>query len=308
MARPLRYVPRDAVVEVTARTLGSRFLLRPSPAVNDLIAGIIGRAQERYGVRIFALVVLSTHLHALLGVDDAAQLAAFMRYVLGNIAIEVGRHHGWRGRFWGRRYRAIVIADRQAQLDRMRYLLSNGPKEGLVERCSDLPGLTSVRVLTAGARMLGTWFDRTAELEARRRGEVPDPLKVETIYEVKHTPLPALAELEPEEYRKLIAQMVREVEEAAREDRARRGKHGVLGARRMLEQDPHAEPASTDTSCAPPVHASSLSVRRALLAAYQRFVDAFRSAASFLRRGLPAEFPEGAFPPPAPFVALTCPG
>src|ERR1041385_948394 len=95
MPRPLRYVPPAAVVEVTARTVGSRFLLRPDPTTNELVLGVVGRAQALYGVRIFALTVMSNHLHALLGVDHAAQLAAFMQYLLANVAKEVGRHHQW---------------------------------------------------------------------------------------------------------------------------------------------------------------------------------------------------------------------
>ena len=59
MPRPLRYVPPGAMVEVTLRTVHGRFLLRPSRALNELVAGVVGRAQRRYGMRIHALVVLS---------------------------------------------------------------------------------------------------------------------------------------------------------------------------------------------------------------------------------------------------------
>ena len=81
MARPLRFVPPNALVEVTTRTVHGRFLLRPSAEVNDMILGIIGRAQTLYPVRVHAFVVLSNHVHALLSVDDAAQLAAFMAFI-----------------------------------------------------------------------------------------------------------------------------------------------------------------------------------------------------------------------------------
>jgi len=52
MSRPFRLVPPAAVVEVTARTVGSRFPLRPDPTTNVLVLGVIGRAQHLYGVRI----------------------------------------------------------------------------------------------------------------------------------------------------------------------------------------------------------------------------------------------------------------
>ena len=145
MARPLRFVPPNALVEVTTRTVHGRFLLRPSAEVNDMILGIIGRAQTLYPVRVHAFVVLSNHVHALLSVDDAAQLAAFMAFINGNIAREIGRLHEWRHRFWARRYRAIVVADDLAAVARLRYILQNGCKEGLVDRPGDWPGLSCVR-------------------------------------------------------------------------------------------------------------------------------------------------------------------
>src|SRR5688500_6619467 len=119
MPRPLRFIPPGALVEVTTRTVQARLLLRPSPEVNDLILGVIGRAQSLFPVRIHGLVVLSNHWHALLTIDDAAQLAGFMAFVNGNIAREIGRLHDWRHHFWSRRYRAIIVADETAAVDRL---------------------------------------------------------------------------------------------------------------------------------------------------------------------------------------------
>ena len=78
------------MVEVTLRTVHGRFLLRPSRALNELVVGVVGRAQRRYGMRIHALVVLSNHAHALLTPESPQQLAAFMAFVAGNLAREAG--------------------------------------------------------------------------------------------------------------------------------------------------------------------------------------------------------------------------
>jgi hypothetical protein len=96
------------------RTVHGRFLLRPSRTANDLVAGVIGRAQRKHGMKIHGLVVLSGHWHALLTPDSSQQLAAFMDFVAGNIAREIGRLHDWRETFWARRYRAIVVSDELA--------------------------------------------------------------------------------------------------------------------------------------------------------------------------------------------------
>ncbi len=302
MARPLRYVPPDSVVEVTARTAGSRFLLRPGPTANDLIVGVLGRAQALYGVRIHAVAVMSNHLHALVSVDHAAQLAAFMQHALANIAKEVGRHHRWRGPFWSRRYRSIVVADAESQVARLRYVLCQGLKEGLVERAERWPGVSSLKATTKGARLLGVWYDRTAQFVARRRGDKPDPFRTEQIYELHLSHLPTLGHLSGPEYGRYVVDLIRKEEDVVREDRAQLGKASVLGERRILEQDPHAAPSRSDRSPAPLVHAASFAVRHAFRAAYQAFVDAFRAAAECLRAGATGAFPLGAFPPPTPFV------
>jgi hypothetical protein len=65
MPRPLRFVPANSLVEVTARTLQGRLLLRPSPELTDIIPGVIGKAQDLYKMSIYAFVVLGTHAHFL---------------------------------------------------------------------------------------------------------------------------------------------------------------------------------------------------------------------------------------------------
>jgi putative transposase len=308
MARPLRFVPPRSVVEVTARTTGSRFLLRPDAAVNDLILGIFGRAQEKYGVRIFAIVVLGNHMHALLGVETAEQLASFMRFVLGNIALEVGKHHRWLGRFWGRRYSSIVVADGGAQVARLSYILSNGCKEGLVERPEDWPGVSSARALIEGRRLLGTWFNRSAEYEARRRGRRPDPSLTRTEYAVVLSQLPVWEHLSAAEYAAAVRELARAAEESARRARQADGDAPVLGPERVLREDPHKHPAHSARRPAPLVHAITRRMRQAFTAAYRAFVDAYRTAAALLRAGKRgATFPENAFPPARPFVAPSSP-
>jgi putative transposase len=82
MSRRLRFVPEGgSLVEVTCRTVQSRHLLRPSREVNEIIAGVLGRAQRLYDIRICAFVFLSSHYHLLLDVRDAHQLSNFMRYL-----------------------------------------------------------------------------------------------------------------------------------------------------------------------------------------------------------------------------------
>jgi hypothetical protein len=63
MARPLRFVPANALVEVTTRTIQGRLLLKPSPELTTIILGVIGKAQGLYGMAIHAFVLISTNPH-----------------------------------------------------------------------------------------------------------------------------------------------------------------------------------------------------------------------------------------------------
>jgi REP element-mobilizing transposase RayT len=92
MSRKLRFIPEGgAVVETTSRTIQGRLLLRPSPELNDLILGVLGRAQRLYPLEILGYVFASNHYHLLLRVEDARQLSRFMGYFNGNLAREVAR-------------------------------------------------------------------------------------------------------------------------------------------------------------------------------------------------------------------------
>ena len=56
------FIPEEgALVDITCRTIHSRYLLRPDPALNEIILGVLGRAQRLYPVEISAFFVASNH-------------------------------------------------------------------------------------------------------------------------------------------------------------------------------------------------------------------------------------------------------
>jgi hypothetical protein len=305
MARKLRYLPEGgALVEVTNRTLHGRLLLRPSLELNDIVAGILGRAQRLYPVDLMAFVPLSNHYHLIVWAETAQRLASFVGYFNSNLAREVGRLTGWTGKIWERRYQAIVISDEEeAQVERLRYVLAHGVKENLVARLRDWPGLHCVRQLVDGEPLAGTWRDRTQEYAARRRrGERPDPLQYTTTETATFSPLPCWKDLSPGQYRDRLAKMADEIEEDAAAARRRR-RIEPFGAAAILAQDPASRPERIKRSPAPLLHAASKAMRQAFYEGFHLFVAAYRTAAEKLRRGDPQPgFPLGCFPPALPFV------
>ena len=305
MSRPLRFVPAPkTLVEVSTRTIQSRFLLRPSNALNEIVLGILGRAQEIYGVGLCGYAFASSHYHLLLLVDTAKQLSDFMGYFNSNLAREAGRLVDWREKFWSRRYRAIVVSGEEAaQRERLKYVLSHGAKEGLVGDPREWPGVHAIRPLLDGEPTQGIWFDRTQEYAARRRGEEFDRLRYAMTYSVVLSPLPCWEDLPAELQRQRIAEIA---EEIGAESAARQKEKGVapVGADAIRRQQPHHRPAKTKKSSAPLFHTATKRVRDDLLNTYYAFVAAFREAAEKLKEGnRNAAFPIGSFPPGLPFVS-----
>ncbi|MCH7665965.1 MAG: transposase, partial [Acidobacteria bacterium] len=286
----LRIIPEGgALVEVTCRTVHGRFLMKPSRRLNEIVLGVLARAQRMYPVDIVAPVFLSNHYHLLVWVPNAQRLAAFMGYLNGNLAKEAGRIANWREKFWGRRYQAIVVSDESAaQIARLEYILSHGVKEGLVRRPADWPGVNGVHALLEAKPLEGAWVHRTKAYNARMRGEKLSKEEIESTETVSLAPLPCWAHLDAATYREKVAELVAAIEEAGREN----------SPALALPQSAHERPLRSKRSPAPYFHCASKRVRRELFEAYRWFVAAYREATERLSRGDPSPgFPEGSFPP-----------
>ncbi|HTG32877.1 MAG TPA: hypothetical protein VLB76_08075 [Thermoanaerobaculia bacterium] len=164
------------------------------------------------------------------------------------------------------------------------------------------PGLQSVRQLADGKPLAGTWFDRTQEYLARRKGETVDRLRYATPETVTFSPLPCWKNLSPEAYRQRVANMATEIEGDAAAVRKRTGTE-PFGVAAILAQDPTSRPKRLKKSPAPLFHAASQAMRRYFYESFSWFVAAYRTAAEKLQKGDPdPHFPLGSFPPALPFV------
>ena len=298
-----RWIPFGKLVEVTCRVMQARYLLRPSRDLNEILTGVLAKAARRYPVGVVAYHALSNHIHMLVVPEDAQALAGFMSFFAGNLAKEAGKLHGWKEKFWGRRYSHIVVSDEpEAQQERLRYLLTQGCKEGLVRRPEDWPGPSSTEALLTGRSVQGVWFNRSAEYEACRSGKSFSKYDFAEVLDLELTPLPAWAHLTAEQRQQRVRQVVDEITEETRQRSEQTGCK-PLGVRRVLRQDPHAAPTHPKRSPKPIVHAAAHSVRQQLRIQFDLFRRAYREASQALRAGdASAEFPPGCHRPPLPFV------
>jgi len=119
-----------------------------------------------------------------------------MRHMACNVSKEVGRLRDWTGALWARRYDAIVVSDEpDVQRNRLKYLLSHGVKEGLVESPLHWPGVHAAEALVHGEPLEGFWFNRSKEWAARNRGLDVGYYDFATKFQVHLSPLPAFRDL-----------------------------------------------------------------------------------------------------------------
>ncbi|MCP3957347.1 MAG: hypothetical protein GY719_05795 [bacterium] len=311
MGRPARFIPENkdgVLVEVTARTIGARALLVPSPdprRFNEAVIGVMGRALEVSPLELCSAVWTANHYHCLLVVRDQQQLSRFMHHLGCNISKEIGgRIRKWRGAFWERRYDGIVVSgEPEAQWQRLKYHLSHSVKEGLCESPLQWPGVHAAKALVHGELLEGYWFSRSKAWAAENRGQDVGRYDFATRYLVGFSPLPAFRHLPPEEYKDRVAGLIREIEE---EGERKRDGNPVAGTEKIFSQNPYEPPTRrTKRSSKPLFHVASRQAREDLRQEILVYLAQYWEASQALRRGnLKAAdwFPAGCYPPAFAFV------
>jgi REP element-mobilizing transposase RayT len=306
-----RYFPENVPVHVISRIFQGRYLLKPNRQLRKLVAGVLGRAQRVFPlVKLYATAFLSNHFHAMLS-GPAAQLAAFIAHVKREISRRWGETPGvnWPGTMWST-YLATALPSAASQIQCLKYILSQGVKEKLVDKPQQWPGVHSARTLMSGSRMIGEWLHGTAlgrAQDAQSRRKRPKPVRKADFYEtyeVKHVPIPAWAHLSAEDYKVRVRRLVDEIVE---EGRIARGGKPPLGVKAVL-----AIPLNHRSDLPPQPWFEK---RKRLIcwgdprdAEVQQFIDdywtfqrAFRAASkAFLEGDGSAVFPRYAFKPGGP--------
>jgi hypothetical protein len=89
-------------------------------------------------------------------------------------------------------------------VERLRYVLSQGVKENLIEQARHWPGVHSAAALLDGVPLKGHWFDRTREYAARNQHEEFGRLQFVSDESVVLSTLPCWAHLTAAAYRNRV--------------------------------------------------------------------------------------------------------
>jgi REP element-mobilizing transposase RayT len=294
MAWPLRKFEPLLIYFVTVRCFQGRLLLCPSRETNDILGGVLARAVRTSGVELFVFSFASNHLHMLVRAR-ASNLPDFMQYLLTNISKKIGKLRGWRGSFWERRYSAEPVLDEEALLERVRYIIAHGVKEGLVRTWREWPGLNSVPEMLGKPVRSFRWFNWSRRWAARStKGPAAhfDPRFTES-ESLTITPLPVPRFARRSVWHRFVRRALQAIDTQGRRDHPR-----VLGRVGVLCQDPQHRPERPKRTPRPWCHTVSAKLRAECIEGYRVFRRAFDAASARWRTGdVTAVFPKYAFRP-----------
>jgi REP element-mobilizing transposase RayT len=311
MGRPLRRHAPSTYYLITTRCHQARFFLRPEPAINEAVLEWLTRAQRAYpGVHLFALCVMSNHIH-LLVLDTQGELAAWASYFLGNLARSINAIRERCGVVFARRYSAEPVLDDGALVDRLVYVVSNPVSAGLCNQSRQWPGLLlwtrAGKPESREVSWVGRKAYRSARYRARQRGEAPPSPDA---FRVRGTlvlyPLPTEIGRRSEG-RSEIADAIAARERELAADR-RRSRRPAMTRREVLAQDWQAAPRHPKRSPRPVCHTTERSLHKAFVEGFSDFVGAFREASAQWRSGIRnTTFPPWSYPPGGSLVRITEP-
>ena len=310
-----RYIDGRVPHHIISRVFQGRHLLRPCEELNAIIIGVIARARELYpAVSLYALAFLSNHLHMLLQ-GSSSDVPRFIGYVKREISRRWGAHPdvNWQGPMW-HEYLATALPTPESQVNAMKYVLSQGVKENLVERPQDWPGVHAAASLISGKALVGKWLDATGYAKAKdATNRTAKPKKIrradyEKTYTMSFDPLPCWSPLAPAKQRVEVKDIIDAIIDEGAQARCRE-KKSVFGAANVmlvpldhitqLPRLPWYQQRRRMVCWADPRDART----QAYLADYRAFQIAFREASKALRAGdLSAQFPVGAFRPVTHFA------
>jgi len=279
---PRRLVPGQ-LHTTTRRVIERRFLLKPTPEVNEIVLYCLGLALSRYpGVRLHATLVEANHKHdACSDASPESQLPDFYRTYHSLVARALNARYGRGENFWRTgSYDQVEVHGREALEDQLLYLWANPVQDGLVATPDEWPGVKFLpedfgREITV-ARPEGAFFGgrRPAGWEppepleqppsrrgrGRHRGGVgrrgrpreraPRPPQAErsslpeTVTFTVHPP-PGYEHMALDEVRAHFRDLLDRHVAQVHEERRAAGLHGFMGVERILAQDPRESAGDT---------------------------------------------------------------
>ena len=227
------------------------------------------------------------------------------------IAKEVQKLSGWKGGIFERSDVTVIADDPESQIERLKYVLAQGVKEGLVPHPAKWPGMQCAKALTTGAmRLEGVWIDRSRLYERVRKKTRQSKAVVRReldratykSYEKKLflqlAPIPCWAHLEASEIARRCRELIRQI--LVEHDDVIQTVQPGYRERIMDKSRFHYRPETRKQGVQPLVHAHDPDVWKRYADRANQFFRQFKRASERFRQGIVGaiyEFPEQALLP-----------
>ena len=264
----------------------------------SLVGDALRRAQENNEVEVYAVIVMSNHIHLVIR-TPGCNCASFLRDFKSLIAKSVNRFTERSGPLWARRADVQPILDEEAAIERLVYTVDNPRKAKLVGDPEQWPGLNLCFGLSEVDEIPFEYFD--AE-EWHKRGRPHDLDPFFRIGKLKLSPLPVAEGTDRETYasdvRAWLAARVQEEQKQATNQGIQATRRDVLGVEAVIRAAFQHRPKNPSRSPRPYCFGNSAN-RRAQRALMSALITAHEAASTaFLGGDRTVEFPAGTYPPP----------
>ena len=219
--RHARYIDPSVPYHVVTKTLRGQFILAPKKGIRELCAGVLAKAQLNWpSIKLYGYAFMSNHIHLMLQ-GPPSDFSAFMGFLKRELSRRLGQKYRLPGTLWHQRYAMSALPTHESQLKCLRYILSQGVKEGLVARPIDWPGLHCAKALLSNCPEIGEWFQASQYHQAKARNAVrriPKKISRSTFYQrlrVQLSVLPALEEATSHEQFKTLHAINNDIIESA---------------------------------------------------------------------------------------------
>ena len=300
MTQPRCVLPGTTVL-VTRRSLRRTHLFRPDPELSRLYLYILAVTAKRHGIRVHAVVLMSTHEHLVL-TDTRARLPSFLCELHRLFALGVKVLRKWEGAVWDHERPSVVeLRTPEAILEKIAYVMANPVVAGLVRHAKDWPGITTLPEqlgrATLHAERPRFYFDE-------RNPHWPDHAEL-------NLSLPNVGAMSADEIRNVVARELSEHERQAAFDVQRKG-WKVAGEALVRKASPFQRARSWEPLRGRnPTFAVGKRQNQAFLdavAALRTFRQAYRAALDHWRNGLRGvSFPAGTWMMRVLHAATTAP-
>lgn len=313
MPNPRRKFEHNALYMLTNR-LAEGLPLVANAYINALIHSVLARAQDTVpDIEIGHFQFMANHYHCfIVPRGDPKDVAVFLNMLDGELAKLIQRLLGRRNNLvWAQRAHAAQILDYEAALKELAYSFINPSSAHLVDSIDEWCGVSSwhqlfnpapIKTLAVYPTNVDTLPNRPfRNSDIRRYLENLDSQELQPLtLTIKpfgfKTCFSACANLSDDQIRNRIVELVRVGEESNRRERVTL-KRGVVGAKALAEQNPYKAFKPKKRGRRVYCISTDKELRMQFIEAYQIFCDLCVQAWQKIKRGIPAEFPPGAFIP-----------